>query len=68
MFNAETLTDMLENQAKNLEVYTYESVTSTNDLAKEFAQKNPNKEAVIIALKNFYMLLKVTLNMESSCT
>ena len=49
MFNAETLTDMLENQAKNLEVYTYESVTSTNDLAKEFAQKNPNKEAVIIA-------------------
>ncbi len=49
MFEKKSLAKFLKGKAKEFEVYIYDSVTSTNDLAKEFAQSYPNNEAVIIA-------------------
>ncbi len=49
MLDIKSLTELLDEKTKKLDIYIYESVTSTNDLAKEFAQRNPNKQAVIIA-------------------
>ena len=49
MLNKHLISELLDKKAKNLDIYLYETVSSTNDLAKEFAKNNPGKEAVIFA-------------------
>ena len=49
MLNSELIKALLDSNAKNIDIFLYDSVTSTNDIAKEFATNNPNKEAIIIA-------------------
>ncbi|MBR2388379.1 MAG: biotin--[Clostridia bacterium] len=49
MLDKKLLYSLQNDNLNSFEIYLYESVTSTNDLAKEFAQSNKDKEAVIIA-------------------
>ncbi len=51
MISPQEIKSLLSSQAANMDIAIYKCVTSTNDLAKEYAILNPKKEAVIIALE-----------------
>ena len=50
MISSQKIKEHLSENLSNMDIFVYESVTSTNDLAKEYAKNNPQKEATIIAL------------------
>ena len=50
MISLQTIKEHLSENLRNMDIFVYESVTSTNDLAKEYAKNNPQKKAAIIAL------------------
>ena len=49
MPNAEKIKRHLSRRALDINLFVYDSVTSTNDLAKEMVQKGSNNETVVIA-------------------
>lgn len=51
MIHSDSLKKLFKHNSDEIEILTYDSVTSTNDIAKEFAINNPTKEAAIIASK-----------------
>ena len=49
MINSIKIKERLSKKLNNLEILTFDSVTSTNDVAKEYAKNNPAKEVIIIS-------------------
>ena len=51
MIHSDSIKKLLKQHSNEIEILTYDSVTSTNDIAKEYAINNPTKEVAIIASK-----------------